>query len=436
VDSIYQAHFGLTGEPFNNTPDAHFLYRSASHREALAQLSYGINARKGFVVLTGEVGTGKTLLIHTLLQQLDRNTKTALIFNTVVNGKDLLRYVCEEFELVAVQEEVKEVHDYVVLINHFLLESYRKRENVALIIDEAQNLPAEVLESIRLLSNFETPQDKLLQIVLAGQPELTSRLNSPALRQLKQRVVLRHHLKPLSFADCVEYINKRLNVVGGHSSIFAPAAIETIYLYSNGVPRLINILADNGMLTAYALGKKIVDSEMIREIGHDLHLSAPFGEFGGARKENSQEQNFAFLNVKGTAEMEKPVVREAAAVSGGRTNGSTTHAERNGNVKVVAAESLQSRDTERVPQRFFESMISELTDAMGPMATVVAHDHAARLGESLTAFPRLRVAELVQSASEEILSERSRIRFLNWALEEMRTVDLPEEEQSPEKPLS
>ena len=159
MDPIYQEHFGLRCAPFNVTPDPSFLYLSASHREAYAQLSYGIKARKGFVVLSGEVGTGKTTLVHALLDELDGDTHTALIFNRIVSSEDLLRYVCEDYALVEPERDHRGVHDYLTLLNRFLLESYRNGKNVALIIDEAQNLGAEVLESIRLLSNFETSRD-------------------------------------------------------------------------------------------------------------------------------------------------------------------------------------------------------------------------------------------------------------------------------------
>lgn len=193
---IYRDHFGLTQEPFNLTPDPTFLYPSASHREALAQLIYGINARKGFVVLTGEVGTGKTTLIHALMQELNGNVRTALVFNIIENPTDLLRYLCGELGLTTPQTNKKETRDYLAILNDFLLKTYRDGGNVSLIIDEAQNLSTEVLESIRLLSNFETSREKLIQILMVGQPELSQRLNAPQLRQLKQRVVLRYQLKP------------------------------------------------------------------------------------------------------------------------------------------------------------------------------------------------------------------------------------------------
>src|SRR5919106_2815700 len=223
---LYQTHFGLGQAPFNITPDPAFLYLSASHREGLAQLCYGIRARKGFVVLTGEVGTGKTTLVHALLNELKGSAQTALLFSTIVSPVDLLRSVCEEFGLIEPRRPLGEIHDYRVALNEFLLESYRKGENCALIIDEAQNLSAEVLESIRLLSNFETSKDKLLQIVLAGQPELSNRLNSQELRQLKQRITLRHHLRALSVQECQEYIASRLQVADGDPGVFSFQALD------------------------------------------------------------------------------------------------------------------------------------------------------------------------------------------------------------------
>jgi len=272
MEALYQQYFGFTEAPFNISPDPSFLYLSASHREGLAQLSYGIKGRKGFIVLTGEVGTGKTTLIRTLLNELGNTTHTALIFNTVVSPKDLMRYVCEEFGLVEIKQVSQDIHDYIVLLNEFLLATYQQGENCALIIDEAQNLSADVLESVRLLSNFETSKDKLLQILLVGQPELAERLNSPELRQLKQRVTLRYRLRNLSLAESSEYIKNRLQIARGNTALFTHKAVETIYLYSRGIPRIINVLCDNGLLTAYALGRGEIDASIIREVAEDLNL--------------------------------------------------------------------------------------------------------------------------------------------------------------------
>src|SRR5688572_14893444 len=263
MEHLYQKHFGLNQAPFNITPDPSFLYLSASHQEGLAQLMYGINARRGFIVLTGEVGTGKTTLIQTLLCRVPENTHTALIFSTITSPADLFRYINEEFRLVEPMRGLKDSHDYISLLNEFLLQRYRDGDNAALIIDEAQNLSAAVLESVRLLSNFETSKDKLLQILLVGQPELAVRLNSPELRQLKQRVMLRHHLRALSPQECREYVSNRLKVAGGHRTIFMSDAFESIYAYSQGIPRVVNVLCDNALLTGYALQESAIDTRII-----------------------------------------------------------------------------------------------------------------------------------------------------------------------------
>jgi len=282
MEALYQQYFGLREAPFNISPDPDFLFLSASHREALAQISYGINGRKGFIVLTGEVGTGKTTLIRSLLNQVGANTYTALIFNNVASARDLMRYICEDFGIAGVKSYRQDIHDYVVSLNEFLLEKYQGGENCALIIDEAQNLSLDVLESVRLLSNFETSKDKLLQILLVGQPELSDRLNSSDLRQLKQRVTLRYRLRNLGLTETGEYIGNRLKIAGGDPAVFTVKSVETIYAYSNGIPRVINVLCDNGLLTAFALGRRVVDTSMIREVAEDLNLyEAPSEDSNG-----------------------------------------------------------------------------------------------------------------------------------------------------------
>jgi general secretion pathway protein A len=271
---IYGEYFGLTSQPFSVSPDPTFLYASPSHKEGLAQLTYGIQARRGFVVLTGEVGTGKTTLIRSLLQQLSNDhIRIAFIFTLIPNIRDLLRTVCEEFGLVAPKDAAKDLHDYLALINEFLLASYKANVGVAVILDEAQNLSREVLEGVRLLSNFETSEDKLLQVLLVGQPELDARLNEPELRQLKQRIALRWHLSPLNLAECEEYIARRLAVAGGRGVIFPVETIRAVYAYSGGIPRLINVICDNGMLTAYALDQRSIGVAVIKEVARDLNLS-------------------------------------------------------------------------------------------------------------------------------------------------------------------
>lgn len=392
MEELYQSHFGLTHAPFNITPDPGFLYLSTSHREALAQLSYGIKARKGFVVLTGEVGTGKTTLIHSLLNDLSEGTNTALVFSTVVTPIDLLRYVCEEFKLVELRHARAELHDYLVLLNEFLLEKYRSGENCVLIIDEAQNLSAEILESIRVLSNFETSTDKLLQILLVGQPELAVRLNTPELRQLKQRITLRHHLRALSLNECQEYIANRLQKSGGHSSIFAAVATEAIYQYSCGIPRLVNILCDNALLTAYAVGKHEVDVAIVREVAEDLNIAPGFGAY--ARRIPVNGSNGAFHNQVKQGAVSPLVVPQPIS-------------------SPVVVNNLESNVLSKgfVPAKLLQTVVDALTDAMGPMARIVIREQLHRLNATADSLPREKLWNLIESVSHEICDELMRNEF-------------------------
>jgi general secretion pathway protein A len=404
---LYQTHFGLSQAPFNITPDPSFLYLSASHREGLAQLSYGIRARKGFVVLTGEVGTGKTTLIHALLNDLNGSAQTALIFRTIVSPGDLLRSVCEEFGLVEPKRPLGEIHDYLVSLNEFLLESYRKGENCVLIIDEAQNLSAEVLESIRLLSNFETSKDKLLQILLVGQPELAVRLNSPDLRQLKQRVMLRHQLRALSLQECCEYVSNRLKVAGGDPTIFTPNALESIYSYSSGIPRIVNVLCDNALLTGYALGRKEVDIGIIREVAEDLGITTnPEAPFPPIRHvvNNTNGNGATQPSGAGSAEAQSGIARLEPKPTAVKPIG-----------KSVPPTAI-------VPTNFLNALMVALTDAMGPMSRIVLRDQIKSLGESSERFPQAKVEMLLESVSREILEEKMRAQFRQRMLEQIRTL--------------
>ena len=405
---LYQTHFGLSQAPFNITPDPSFLYLSASHREGLAQLSYGIRARKGFVVLTGEVGTGKTTLIHALLNDLNGSAQTALIFSTIVSPADLLRSVCEEFGLIEPKRPLREIHDYLVSLNEFLLESYRKGENCALIIDESQNLSAEVLESIRLLSNFETSKDKLLQILLVGQPELAVRLNSPELRQLKQRVMLRHHLRTLSLQECCEYVSNRLKVAGGDRPIFTPNALESIHSYSGGIPRIVNVLCDNALLTGYALGKKEIDTGIIREVAEDLNITSNV-------ETRLRPIRQVVNNPNGNGSVQVSGVASAAEAR----SGITRLEPRPTTVKPIPK---NSPSTVFVPASFLNALAAALTDAMGPMAKIVLRDQIKTLGESSERFPHAKVDMLLESVSREILDEGMRAHFRHQMLEEIRTL--------------
>ncbi len=260
---MYLKHFNLEEMPFNITPDPRFLYYAPHHREAYDHLMYGITQRKGFIELTGEVGSGKTTLCRALLASLDDEVKTALILNPTFSETELMRAMLKDFGL---SPAYGDRFSYVECLNTFLLDSYREGFNVALLIDEAQDLTPEVMEQIRLLSNLETDQHKLIQIVLCGQPELKKRLNLPDLRQLRQRITVRYNLPPLTASETEAYINHRLRVAGPESKVsFSSFAVSAVQRYAKGCPRLINAVCDNALLAAYVYGESNVSANCVKK---------------------------------------------------------------------------------------------------------------------------------------------------------------------------
>jgi general secretion pathway protein A len=266
---MYLKYYGLKEKPFEITVDPRFLYLSETHKEALAHLVYAVQERKGFAVVTGEVGTGKTTLIQTLLSRLDAKTKTAFLFNpNVENNAEFLYSICQDLE---VKVEKGSKVDYLTRLNEFLLACFARKENVVVIIDEAHTLNPELLEEIRLLTNLETPSSKLLQVILLGQPELDNILTRPQFLPLKQRINVRYRLKPLNREEMGEYILRRLRVAGARTThLFTAGALKKIYRYSHGIPRLINIVGDNALTNGYANEKKVIDAGDIREVVSDL----------------------------------------------------------------------------------------------------------------------------------------------------------------------
>ncbi len=286
---MYKEFFGLEVMPFNTTPDASFFFQSEQHNEALARLKYAIEERKGFVLITGEIGSGKTTVCHTLLSQLDKDVKTALVTNTRLTGKELLKIICSEFDI----EWKKSSHiELVHKLNDFLIDQLREDNNAVIIIDEAQNLTPKILEEIRLISNLETDKEKLVQIILMGQPELAEKLELPELKQLKQRIVTRYHIYPLVSGECEKYIYHRLNIAGaGNRKIFDNEAIDEIIKYSKGVPRLINITCDQALLQAYSVGKQKVTKEMVMEVLKEFLPPSKIEKQRNLKKEKSKELN-------------------------------------------------------------------------------------------------------------------------------------------------
>jgi general secretion pathway protein A len=274
---MYARYFGLKQPPFSIAPDPRYLFMSERHREALAHLLYGVRGGGGFVLLTGEVGTGKTTVCRCFLEQIPKRCNVAYIFNPKLTVDELLVTVCTEFRIPYehVGPGAPTVKDYVDALNEFLLRTHAVGQNNVLIIDEAQNLAADVLEQLRLLTNLETNERKLLQIVLIGQPELRALLARPELRQLAQRVIARYHLGALSDAETEQYVRHRLAVAGLTQALpFDAAALRRLVHYSGGVPRRINLLADRALLGAYAKGQPVVDRRIVEAAAREV-LDAP-----------------------------------------------------------------------------------------------------------------------------------------------------------------
>ncbi|MBI5115090.1 AAA family ATPase [Candidatus Poribacteria bacterium] len=251
---MYESFFGFKEKPFNITPDPKYLYLSGQHQEAIAHLLYGIRERGGFVVITGEIGTGKTTLCRYLINEIDDRTEGAIIFNPNLSEIELLKSINEDFGIISTGQTKKELIDE---LNQFLLEKRLRGKNIVLIIDEAQNLQPVVLEQIRMLSNLETEKEKLIQLILIGQPQLKRLLARPELRQLDQRVTARYHLDPLNRNETCEYIQHRLDVASNGSRLsFEPAAMKQVYKFSKGTPRLINVVCDRALLGAFAAGQQ------------------------------------------------------------------------------------------------------------------------------------------------------------------------------------
>ncbi|MGC2151463.1 MAG: AAA family ATPase [Terriglobales bacterium] len=271
---MYKAFFNLTRNPFELTPDPEFLFVTKRHNEALAALYYGVRRHKGFVVLTGEVGTGKTLLLRCLLQlfKQSKDVAYAYVFNNRLAPTEFLQYVLSDFGLPTTGKNKSEL---LIELGQFLISRGTKKQTTVLIVDEAHALSADILEEVRLLTNLETTDDKLIQILLVGQPELDQKLDSIGLRQLKQRIALRSHLDPLDADETRGYIERRLQIAGANSHagiLFPPSTVAAVYRHSRGFPRLINTICENALVTAYAKQLRSVTPEIIHGIAADFRL--------------------------------------------------------------------------------------------------------------------------------------------------------------------
>jgi general secretion pathway protein A len=276
---MYTSYFGLKENPFNLTPDPQYLFLSRQHSEALNHLIYGINEKKGFMVVTGGIGTGKTTISRTLLSELDESVVSALIFNSSLSDMELLRTIVQEFGIKTGKGRPTKKR-YIDALNRFLLKNFAAGRTAVLLIDEAQNLSRSVLEQIRMLSNLETEREKLIQIVLLGQPELQELLGLPSLRQLNERITVRYNLTPLNHEQVRRYIDHRLEVARGPDGKveFSPGACRVISDYSKGIPRRVNAICDRALLIAYTRERAVIDRRVAKEAVDDMGGAYLVGE--------------------------------------------------------------------------------------------------------------------------------------------------------------
>ena len=266
---MYEKFYGFKERPFEITPDPKYVYLSEIHQEALAYLQFAVREGKGFSVITGEAGTGKTTLVHMLLSKLEDDIRTCYIFNPILDRSDFLNYICDDLGIES--EGMRSRGQSLAALHNFLLDRFGRNEKVFLIIDEAQSMEPGLLQEVRLLTNLETSKNKLLHVILLGQPELDKTLDEPRFRPLKQRISVRYHLEHLDLRETTEYIRYRLKRAGSRSlTIFDSAAISEIYRYSKGIPRLINIVCDNALLTGFSREQNRIGKEIVREVIGDL----------------------------------------------------------------------------------------------------------------------------------------------------------------------
>lgn len=409
--AMLESHFGFQETPFGVTPDPRFFYGHPLYLEGLAALVHGIETKKGFMLVTGEVGTGKTILLRKLMRQLEARVQFVFVSNSHLTSYGLTELMVQNLGLSSKEKNRLEM---IQELNNYLVEQLKTGRTVALLIDEGQKLSDEALEGLCDLSNLETDEEKLLQIVLVGQPELVAKLNKPSLRRIKQRIAIHHRLYALQTTGEIEhYIRHRLQIVGYDGpEIFTKEAIEAIWHYSGGTPRSINILCDTALAMACVAGKKKISPYMLMRAA------------GGLLLEQGTEAAKMGASEPGMLRMKTPPPRINPKRS--ETNGNGASASDRPETPIIplreADRVLLSRIATTGPavsRQFFDRMVHAATQAMGPMANRILGDQISALGESRQAFPQRKLAELIIRVSEEILNETMRARFQKTMINEM-----------------
>ena len=401
--TLVETHFGLHDMPFGVAPDPRFFFQNYHYTEALDVLADGIKAKKGLLVVTGEVGTGKTILLRKLMRHLEATTRFVFVSTSHVTSDGLIELIVEDLGLPTQGKTRFEIEQ---ALKDYLLQQNREAKTVALLIDEAQKVTDGALESLCDLSNLETEQEKLLQIVLVGQPELIVKLRKPALQRIKQRIAIHYQTRALSLASEVEhYIRHRLRAAGYEGpEIFNQKALETIWSYSSGTPRLINTLCDNALAMASRAGRKRVSAYVIVKVAAKLMLDRPAdGRTNGASNNGIRSNGFA-----------RPTAREFGAHTSQATQQAAesldTFINRRSNHVTAPVSAIKERT---VASQFFDFMARAATEGIGPMAKLIVDDQITDLGESRDSFPQRKLAELIERVSREIFNDTMRARFLD-----------------------
>jgi general secretion pathway protein A len=412
-EGTFENYFGFRETPFGVTPDPRFFYSHPLYLEGLAALVYGIKAKKGLILLTGEVGTGKTILLRKLMRQLETTVAFVFISSSHITSYGLVELMNQDLGLANKEKNRLEmIHE----LNEHLLQQLKKGHTVALLIDEGQNLSDDALEGLCTLSNLETEEEKLLQIILVGQPELATRLTKSSFRRIKQRIAIHHRLQALQTVGEVEdYIRHRLRIVGYEGpEIFNREAVEAVWYYSAGTPRLINIVCDSALAMTCQTFKKKVSAYTVMKAASALLL------------ERGHEAPKFGVPETGAPRVKLPTKIHHKRPEGNGIETDTRESFQRTIVQLQPSDQLSMSETGAkttvVCAQFFDYMTRIATAAMGPMAHLVLRDQIAALGESQAAFPRIKLRQLVELVSREILNETMRDRFQNMMFQEMEAL--------------